>query len=665
MSYEIEEDERIILNGTVSHSDEDDHDEDDDDDDDESTTSWWDEFRSSWRQHCVAILIAVLATAFAFMHPYYLSPPNIFSSKYSGRRLATYHTMSDNASHIPPPLQSHHPHEFLERFERTANVSFCSAVDQKIFLSDFSTMDFHVPKDLVHTLALHFQIDLLQEDDVSTYVRSIGILKNTSGHDQIQCILRLKEYSPQDYIKGVTFFYKKPSIESMYHSAQEHQLERSTSDLNQPTKNSPLITETVLSFTGFAAKFVNMASTPILLYWDGRGGDDRHRRLVGEIAPFEALTTATRPGESFSVSPVYDHSLALDRWTVTADEAVQYYEPSRKTPFTQYEQVQYNFQKLNQEFAKHYLIHAGRTWLSHFPRAFPIHFMWNADYFGQRHEVEAISTKRESNVDDVSQKYTIEVASVTPRVFKIDNFLSQSECETLIQVAIQNGLEASSVYAGGERHGTKHHRDVSTRSSTNTWLTRDHHINLTDKIYRRAAQIMKMDEAAFGHNAPIDDSIDDAKYHSIAESLQVVRYKVGEEYTPHHDWVLPSQLNRYQPTRFATLLIYLNDDFEGGQTVFPRAVNRQYHEGIQIVPQKGTAILFYNLLPDGNVDDLSQHGSDKVTKGEKVSCSDSGNNASLLFVHRTNYFIYKVCRKFVGLGSSNQLESLVLISCMN
>ena len=622
------EEEQTMLDVAISRSEDDDpdededYDDDDDDDDDEEVMSWWDDIRSSWRLHCGAILIAVLATGLAHLFPQYWMISSSSSSMMTWNRPPppAGRILSSWLSRQPARHHDHHePHQFLERFARTANVSFCGATDQTFVSSEFGTMDFHIPNDLIPTMEWHLEIDSLPDDIVRT--DTAADTGNADRNYQIRCLLQLKEDSPQGFIKGVTYFYKRPSIDTMYRSLPDHhQPEVATNDMSPRTKDSARITETVLTFTGFAAKFVNLGPTPILLYWDGRGGDDRNRRLVGEIAPFEAMTTATsRPGESFSVSPVYDHSFALDRWTVTADDAVQYYEPYRKTPLNEQEQALYSSQKLNQEFAKHYLIHSGRTWLSHFPRAFPIHFMWKADYFGQRHEVEAILDNAESHIDEEPQTFTLEVASVSPRVFKIPNFLSPVECNTLIQVAIQNGLKASTVYAGGDDYGATHHRDAKTRSSTNTWLTRDHHINLTDTIYRRAAHLMKIDDASFGHKAPIDDSVDDAKYHSIAESLQVVRYKVGEEYSPHHDWVLPSQRNRYQPTRFATLLIYLNDDFEGGRTLFPRAVNRQYHEGVQIAPQKGTAILFYNLLPDGNVDDLSQHGSEKVTKGEKVS----------------------------------------------
>jgi prolyl 4-hydroxylase len=586
-------------------------DDDECDDEDDEETSLLDDLKTSWRQHFVAILIAVVATALSYLYQHLSISPSI-SSKISSRFLSARYDLEE--------IRHYQLHAHTVWYKRTANVSFCGgSLGTTLSMSEFGAMDFHIPESLISTMVLHYRLDydLLDDENASgkSYFNAEILRIDGSSHPELQCLHRLQNVAPHKFIKGITYFYKSPSIESMYRNTHEKVEVSLAADSHS---NDHVMHASVLTFTGFSSKFVNMGTYPVLLYWDGRGGDDRNRRLVGEIPPFEALTTATRPGESFSVSPLHDHSFPLDRWTVTADDATQYYEPSTKKILTQEEEVQYKMQKLNQEFAKHYLIHSGRSWLSHFPRAFPIYHMWTAEYFGQVHTADSEVLHDKGDANSKIEKYTLEVASVTPRVFKIRNFLSASECDTLIQTAVQNGLLTSTVNAGGNGTVSQQRRDFLTRFSSNTWITRDHHMNLTDSIYRRASHILKIDESYLGHKAPIDDSVDDAKYHSIAESLQVIRYKKGEEYAPHHDWVLPRQQNPYQPSRFATLLIYLNDDYEGGQTVFPRSVNQQYHEGIKIQPQQGTAILFYNMLPDGNVDDLSQHGSEKVTRGEKV-----------------------------------------------
>lgn len=214
--------------------------------------------------------------------------------------------------------------------------------------------------------------------------------------------------------------------------------------------------------------------------------------------------------------------------------------------------------------------------------------------------------------------------SVTPRVFEIERFLTPEECTALVELATSNstdgggGFGISTVYTGNT---VRQQRDLSTRSSSNTWLERSAAVNhLTDRLYRRAAHVLQIDESLLQSALPLDEDGNEptyAHYHSLAESLQIVRYTEGEEYTAHHDFVYPPIRHRYQPTRFATLLFYLNDNFEGGNTVFPRAVNAQRHEGITVYPKQGKAVLFYNVLPDGNVDDLSQHASTPVTRGQK------------------------------------------------
>jgi prolyl 4-hydroxylase len=353
-----------------------------------------------------------------------------------------------------------------------------------------------------------------------------------------------------------------------------------------------------LEFTGFAAKFVNMSPEPLLLYWESKGGRTDQNRLVGEIPPFESLGTATMPGHSFLVTPVYDSSTARQRWVVTADTSLVYYEPQTSKDLlpslSKENQDKYQRQLINQAFARDYLISSGRTWLGHFPARSPMHYMLPANYIGQTHRIG---------------DFTLKAISVAPRAFLIEKFLSPEDCQAIIDLSQQKGLQLSTLHTGAT---AKQAQDLSTRSSSNTWLPQDTN-DLTESIYKKAAQVMQLDPELFQkfHESS-------AHHHSIAESLQVVRYrKNGEEYQPHHDFVYPSVNHRYQPSRFATLLIYLNDVPEGGETRFPRSLNNYNAKGLEISPKAGQAVLFYNILEDGNVDDLSQHGSNPTDGHEK------------------------------------------------
>ena len=93
------------------------------------------------------------------------------------------------------------------------------------------------------------------------------------------------------------------------------------------------------------------------------------------------------------------------------------------------------------------------------------------------------------------------------------------------------------------------------------------------------------------------------------EALQVLRYRPGQEYRPHMDAVAgePNQ-------RILTALVYLNDDYEGGETSFLRT-------GLKFKGRKGDALVFRNALPDGRADDMAQHAGLPVTAGEKLIAS--------------------------------------------
>jgi prolyl 4-hydroxylase len=89
------------------------------------------------------------------------------------------------------------------------------------------------------------------------------------------------------------------------------------------------------------------------------------------------------------------------------------------------------------------------------------------------------------------------------------------------------------------------------------------------------------------------------------EPLQVLRYRPGGEYRPHFD-AIPGFDNQ----RAATMLVWLNDGFEGGETEFPQA-------GLTLKGCVGDAILFRNVGGDGRPDPASAHAGLPVKAGEK------------------------------------------------
>jgi prolyl 4-hydroxylase len=93
------------------------------------------------------------------------------------------------------------------------------------------------------------------------------------------------------------------------------------------------------------------------------------------------------------------------------------------------------------------------------------------------------------------------------------------------------------------------------------------------------------------------------------ETLQVLRYRPGQQYRAHLDAV-PGLANQ----RSLTLLVYLNDDYQGGETHFTRLPLT--HRG-----RKGDGLLFANTLPDGRPDPLSEHAGLPVQSGIKLIAS--------------------------------------------
>ena len=99
------------------------------------------------------------------------------------------------------------------------------------------------------------------------------------------------------------------------------------------------------------------------------------------------------------------------------------------------------------------------------------------------------------------------------------------------------------------------------------------------------------------------------------EPPNAISYEVGQEFSLHADFIDPhvpefrAELQR-MGQRTATIVTYLNEDFEGAETLFPDA-------NVRFRGQTGDAVAFANVLSDGNPDYNSRHCGLPPVRGTK------------------------------------------------
>ena len=163
----------------------------------------------------------------------------------------------------------------------------------------------------------------------------------------------------------------------------------------------------------------------------------------------------------------------------------------------------------------------------------------------------------------------------------IRNFISEDERQYIMKTAEKN-LEISTVTEDMTV-------DKKIRDSETAWL------ELTDPVVKRLAErcISLTDRPLIN-----------------CESLQVVRYKEGGKYKPHHDAFNDIGCNK----RMYTVILALNDDYEGGETEFPNL-------GKEYKLKAGDALFFHTLDNYELITSKALHGGKPVKSGEKWICN--------------------------------------------
>ena len=186
----------------------------------------------------------------------------------------------------------------------------------------------------------------------------------------------------------------------------------------------------------------------------------------------------------------------------------------------------------------------------------------------------------------------VKIYNKNPKVFTVDNFLLDNECEHFIKLS-NNRLKDAKVV--GEKNTVK----TAGRNNRNCWI--DHNNDkITKEVLNRISNLVNMPS-------------------NHAEKYQIIHYAMNQKYDYHYDGFPIDNSDKsktfmnYGGQRMVTALVYLNDVEKGGETGF-RNLN------LTVKPKKGRIVVFENCYKNSNEPHKdSIHSGLPVIKGEKYA----------------------------------------------
>lgn len=298
-----------------------------------------------------------------------------------------------------------------------------------------------------------------------------------------------------------------------------------------------------------------MTPNKLTLYWEVKRGGKRS--LIQIVSGFSAGGTASFPRHNFIF--VNEKDEVVESFEMDPSTSVYFHDPyyvpgddeqteENLSVLDKSQRRQYDRLRQTVEFHVIYKNTTGRSYLGNYLRARPRVFMWPADYFGQEHWATSKETHftqlppKEALTNDIVStpamhtpilpeyrnasehpflNMTLRVLSCAPRVFEINNFLSQVEVDHLHEMSGTVKFQRSST--GGSNTAADDDHDTKTRTSFNSWMYREHS-PIVDAIYRRAADLERIDEALMRKRGA-DERPDVQFKKSYAEALQLGMYE--------------------------------------------------------------------------------------------------------------------------------------------
>lgn len=167
------------------------------------------------------------------------------------------------------------------------------------------------------------------------------------------------------------------------------------------------------------------------------------------------------------------------------------------------------------------------------------------------------------------------------RVFLVHGFFTPEECAEAIARSETEGYVEAPITT---KQGAQMRKDI--RNNTRLMIEDE---ELAQALFERAEPFLP---------SPLDGW----NVFGFNERFRYYRYDAGETFRPHFDG---SYRRSEEERSLVTFMIYLNEDFGGGETVF---YDSHGHERERVVPERGAALVFIHA---------QLHEGAPVTSGRK------------------------------------------------
>ncbi|ODN03007.1 Prolyl 4-hydroxylase subunit alpha-2 [Orchesella cincta] len=207
-----------------------------------------------------------------------------------------------------------------------------------------------------------------------------------------------------------------------------------------------------------------------------------------------------------------------------------------------------------------------------------------------------------------------EVHSESPPIIQIYDIISDAEISQLQHEVQEEMRQSRTASAEGDD-------DLGItsryRTSANAWIE-DADISKFTYLNERIARITGLNTTGY----------------FSSEIVQIAAYNPGNHYTPHSDAIFEDEIIKRLPEselqrgdRIMTFMLYLSHVEKGGGTGFPTLKT-------VIHPVKGSAVMWFNLNPDGTVNYNVLHGGCPVLYGTKWIANKWIRSNDQMFIKR-------------------------------